>query len=341
MVNKRGDIKTVLNEIAKKVDPEIEKILCSSVLKKHQRIIKYQMSSGGKRLRPALAVLCCNMTGGKTKDVLSAAALLEILHNYTLIVDDIIDHSELRRNKPTVWKKYGKSIAECISMDYAASIFDAPKFKNSEEVYQVLARALKEIADGQILDILFEQGGREDEDYLTKNRYKEVSIKDYYSMISKKTASLFRACCEIGGICAGAKSRELELLKNFGFNLGMAFQIQDDILDMFGDEKDFGKQIKKDIVERKLGNIVILLAMKEFSPEEKKKFLNILRKKKITDTDVKRGLSLIKKTKVREKAIKLEMNFTKKAEQSLAVLPQNKWNKVLQELTKFLVTRKV
>ena len=153
--------------------------------------------------------------------------------------------------------------------------------------------------------------------------------------------SLFQACSEVGGICAKANDRKLKLLKGFGFNLGMAFQIQDDILDIFGDEKKLGKKIGKDIEERKLGNIIILLAMSEFSLKDKKKFLNILRKKRISSKDIKEGIDLIKKTKAQEKAYKLEMNYIKKAKQSLAKLPKNKWNKILVDLTDYLVKRKV
>jgi len=342
MTSKKENLRTVFIEIKKNANQAINKILSSSQDKKHQAIIKYQISCGGKRIRPGLAILTCRMAGGKQNDVLYPAAALEILHNYTLIVDDIIDHSNFRRKKPTVWKKYGKSIAECISMGYAASIFDLPAAqKNKEKVYPVLARTLKAITDGQILDILFEQRGREDEDYIQKNRYSQISIKNYFEMTSKKTASLLEACCEIGGICANATRKEILLLKDFGYNLGIAFQIQDDMLDMFGEEKKFGKKIGGDIIERKLGNIVMLSAFKEFSLKDKKSFLSILRKKKINNPDAKAGINLIKKTKAREKAYQLEMKFITKAKKSLNSLPKNKYNKYLQELTDLLVGRSV
>ena len=336
------DLKLEIKKITKAVDPAIDKILCFSVLKNHHDIIKYPISVGGKRIRPALAILTCQMMGGKAKDSLYPAASLEILHNYTLIIDDIIDHGELRRKKQTAWKKYGKVMAEFISMDYAASIFYFPEnIKNKEKITKILAKTLKAITDGQILDVLFEQGGREDEIYIVKNRYSRISIKNYFEMIRSKTASLFQACSEIGGICAKTQTKKIKLLKGFGFNLGIAFQIQDDILDIFGDEKKFGKKIGKDIEERKLGNIIILLAMSEFSLKDKKKFLNILRKKRISSKDIKEGIDLIKKTKAQEKAYKLEMNYIKKAKQSLAKLPKNKWNKILVDLTDYLVKRKV
>ncbi len=340
MANK-NNIKLILEKTAKRVDPIILKILCSSVFKNHHSVIKHQIEIGGKRLRPILTLLSCRMMGGKTKDALYPAAALEILHNYTLIVDDIIDHSDLRRGRPTVRKKYGVSLANIISMNYAASIFyPLAGVENKERIIRILATTLKTITSGQILDILFEQGGRDNEKYIVKNRYHRISLNDYFGMIGKKTASLTSACAEIGGICANASDKEIKILKNFGYNLGMAFQIQDDILDIFGDEKKFGKKIGKDIEERKLGNIVILLAMDEFSLKNKKQFLSILRKRKISNKDIKEGIGLIKKTNAQSRAYKLEINYVKKAKQSLARLPKNKWNDILSELTDYLVERK-
>ena len=340
--NNEVELKKVLKAYKTPVDSAIMKILFSSVIKGHQDLIKYQIEMGGKRLRPILAIISCKMMGGEMKNVLYPSAALEILHNYTLIVDDLIDRSELRRGKPTLWKKYGKSVADCVSMSYAASIFDLPANTSSKEkIYYILAKTLKVITDGQILDILFEQGGRQDENYVLKNRYSMVSTKDYYKMAGGKTASLFMSCMEVGGVCANAKEEELKCLKGFGYNLGMAFQIQDDILDIFGEEKKFGKKIGKDVEERKLGNVVMLLAMKDFSAKNKKIFLNILRKDKITNKDIKEGIALIKNTKAFERAVKLEMSYVRKAKNSLAKLPKNKWNKALEDLTDYLVKRKV
>jgi geranylgeranyl diphosphate synthase type I len=341
MAEKTGNIKNVLESITRKVDPVIEEILTSSVDKKNHELIKYQISCGGKRLRPVLAILGCKMMGGKEEDVLYPAAALEILHNYTLIVDDIIDHSAFRRGKPTVWKKYGVTMAECISVSYAGAIFDINhKCKCSEDIYIILSKTLKMLTDGQILDILFEQKGREDEHFITKNRYSLVTMDDYYNMVSKKTATLLRACCEVGGICANSSDEDITHLKNFGTNLGMAFQVKDDTLDMFGNEKKFGKKIGKDIIERKLGNIIILLAMKEFDSKEKKEFIKILKRDLINDKDVQRGIDMISKTGAQEKALKLELEYLDTAKDSLDKLPQNEYGDDLLEITNYLVNRK-
>jgi len=207
---------------------------------------------------------------GKKNDILYPAAALEILHTYSLIVDDIIDHSDTRRSRPTAWKKFGTSIAECISVDYGgALLYAVAKSPKPKVVAQLLARALKEIVDGEILDILFEQGGREEEAYVVSHRVKKVRVEDYMHMIGKKSAALFRTSCEIGAVVAGASRKEIRALQKYGWNLGIAFQISDDILDFYGKDK-FGKPKGQDIKERKLGNILILFALQELTDKKQK-----------------------------------------------------------------------
>ena len=329
-----------LNKYSKMVEPIILRLLVSDIDKKHQELVKYLIQTGGKRLRPALAAISCQMLGGKTKDVLWPSAGLEILHNYTLIVDDIIDNSRLRRGKPTLWAKFGKSIAECIGIGYAASIFQSVSKSNSSlSVSELFAKTLKKIFDGEIMDILFEQSGRIEEPYIVKNRYKNITENDYFDMAGKKTAYLFEACCEVGGIAANATKKQLLALRNYGFNLGIAFQISDDILDIFGEQETFGKKIGGDIAERKLGNIIMLYALKKLSSTERQRFLVILRKKKISEKDIKKAVKMIEKTNSRQKAELLAKKFVEKAKSSLNNLPQNKWKKLLAAIADLIIAR--
>jgi geranylgeranyl diphosphate synthase type I len=334
------NLEIFFRKVVKIVDPKIKEILDLYVDKKTRKLVNYQIEVGGKRLRPALAVASCLVCGGEINDVLYPAAGLEILHNYTLIIDDIIDNSDLRRGKPTTWFKFGRSIAQCVGMGYSATIFQAAnKSKNPIKTSELLAKALKAIVDGEILDILFEQSGREDEKYITANRYKKITQHDYFRMIDQKTVTLIQACCEIGGITAGAKKSEMATLKKYGFNLGIAFQIKDDILDIFGNEKKFGKKIGNDIKERKLGNIVIFYALRELPQPKRKKVLTILRKKEIKDKEIKEVIKLIKETKAKERAYLLGKDYTKKAKENLKFLPHNKWNEILNKIADFVIER--
>ncbi len=334
------EVESFLNNILKKIDPVIKRLLEAHIDKRFHKVIDYQAFTGGKRLRPALVLACSNLMKGKEKDVIYPAAGLELLHNSTLIVDDIIDHSRLRRKKPTVWFKFGQSIAECMGLDYLAASFEgASRSRKPAETTEIFSNALKTVVNGEMLDVLFEQSSREDP-FVQKNRFKKVNQKDYYAMISRKAASLAQACCETAGVNSKASKEQIRLLKDYGLNFGLAFQIRDDVLDIFGEEDTFGKKIGKDIQERKLGNIIVLLALKELNNKDKQKLLKIIKKKGIiNDKDIKQAIRLIKKTKSKEKAGQLADEFVEEAKQALEKLPQNKWNSLLENLVDFVVQR--
>ena len=334
------ELNSVLNKCSKLVEPVICDLLNSRIDKKNREIAEYQILTGGKRLRPALAMISCQLLGGKETDALLPAAGLEIIHNYSLIVDDIIDNGTLRREKPTVWAKFGKSIAECVAIDYAAATLQAASLsKEPAKISEIFAKAMKTIVDGEILDILFERQGREGEPYVVENRYEDITEKEYFKMAGKKTAGLLEACCEAGGIVASAKEKQLEALKNYGYNLGIAFQIQDDILDIFGEEKTFGKKIGKDIIETKGGNLVILFALKNLPEKEKGRILEIMKNKKIENGDIKEAIELISQTNSRELAYRSGKKFINKAKKSLDLLPKNEWSEVLVNLADFVMER--
>ncbi len=340
MVNVNNEFINFTEKMVQLVDRKIIEILSSGVDKKIKNLVNYQIMSGGKRLRPMLAILSCLACGGKIKDVLYPAAGLEILHNYSLIIDDIIDYSETRRNRPTIWARFGRSTAECISIDYAAATFQsANKSKNSFEVSEAFSKVMKNLVEGEILDNLFDIKKKKEEFYIVQNRYKKVLLKDYFNMIGKKTAILIQTCCEIGGLCAGAKKSQVECLKKIGFCIGMAGQIKDDILDVFGEENIIGKKIGRDIIQGNRGNIVILVAMKELSGRDKIIFCKILQKDKIIDKDVKIAIALIKKTDSYQKCMKIGRDFIVKAKKELNFLPQNKWNSTLSKFADFIVER--
>ena len=334
------NLEKVLKQLTRIIDPIIEKLLISYVDKKFRKIVTYSISTGGKRLRPALAIISCKMLGGKIEDVLHPAAGLEIIHNYSLIIDDIIDNSLMRRKKPTLWHRFGESMALCGAIDYSATILQsANRSKNSTLVAELFAKTIKKLVDGEILDILFEQSGRENEPFVCQSRYKKITMNDYFEMVKGKTGALLQASCLLGGICANAKEKELKALKNYGLNLGIAFQIRDDILDIFGEEKKFGKKIGKDIEERKGGNVVIILALEELSLKERENFLKILKKRKKTKKDIERAVKILQKTRAKEEAFKLGEKFIKKAKKSLGNLPQNQYNEILKKITDFVIKR--
>ena len=203
--------------------------------------IKYVLSIGGKRLRPTLALLSCNLFNDKIDDAIMPAVGLEIFHNFTLIHDDIIDQAPVRRNFPTVHNRWNINQA-ILSGDVMAFVANdcfmqvPPAYMI--KIFREFNKAAVEVCIGQQFDIDFEKAVI-------------VTEKEYLRMIELKTAVLLAASAKIGAIIGGADDKQADSLYEFGKNLGMAFQIQDDLLDSYGDIRFFGKTIGGDIVANK------------------------------------------------------------------------------------------
>ena len=334
------NITNKLSEIGRKVDPYLEKYLTIDLSDEFKEVVLHQVKTGGKRVRPALVILSCEACGGKEEDALPIAAAIELIHNYSLIFDDIIDHGEFRRGKPTTRKLYGDVMAMLAGLHYREAITEAINdSKNSHELHKIIAKTIKDLIEGERLDVLFEQAGRENESYIIKHRRSKVTLEEYLRMIRLKTASLIKTSCVVGGIVANAPDEYIKALEVYGEGIGIAFQIRDDILDIFAEEKKFGKKVGKDIIEHKLGNIVILYALEELDTDSREKLLSILRKDKVTDDDVRVAINIISKTKAKEKAYELGKSYVEKAITALDKLPQSKAKEYLIALAKFIIER--
>ncbi|MCX6234801.1 MAG: polyprenyl synthetase family protein [Bacteroidetes bacterium] len=203
--------------------------------------IKYTLALGGKRFRPVLMLMGCDLFGGDIEKVINPAIGLEVFHNFTLLHDDIMDNAPIRRGKPSVYKKWNTNIA-ILSGDtmfaVAYSYVAETEKKFLPDVLKVFTRTAKEVCEGQQYDLNYES-------------QEKVPIKDYMRMIRLKTAVLFGASLKIGSIIAGACEKDTENLYTFGENLGIAFQLKDDLLDIYGDESKFGKISGGDILDNK------------------------------------------------------------------------------------------
>jgi geranylgeranyl diphosphate synthase type II len=237
--------------------------------------VRYILSIGGKRLRPVLALMTCNLFRDKIDDAIIPAAGLEVFHNFTLVHDDIMDQASLRRNLPTVHAKWNINQA-VLSGDVMAFIANDCFLQTPPgvliKVFKVFNKAAVEVCIGQQLDMDFE-------------KISVVSHEEYLRMIELKTAVLIAASANIGAIIGGAGDRDSDLLYEFGKNLGLAFQIQDDLLDVYGDVAVFGKKSGGDIVTNKKTFLLIKalevatgstlkrlrkqIGARDFDPEEK------------------------------------------------------------------------
>lgn len=200
--------------------------------------IRYILEDGGKRIRPLLCLLACNAYGDRAEAALPAAVAVEVFHNFTLLHDDIMDKAELRRGRPTVhlkWCESGAILSGDAMLIFAYQILSGGNYGVLlPELLTVFNRAAMEVCQGQQYDMEFET--REG-----------VALEEYIEMIQLKTSVLLAAALEMGAIAGGAGAQQRRALYDFGVNLGLAFQIQDDLLDTYGDEATFGKTIGGDI----------------------------------------------------------------------------------------------
>ncbi len=219
--------------------------------------IEYTMSMGGKRIRPLLCLLAVQLFNGDTQEAVKPAIGLEIFHNFTLLHDDIMDNAEVRRNKPTVHKKWNNNVG-ILSGD--AMLINAYQYiskcntSNLKEVLQLFNDVAIGVCEGQQYDMDFE------------NRL-DVTIEEYLEMIRLKTAILLAGSLKLGALLANASSTEAELIYQFGINIGLAFQLQDDYLDTFGNQDTFGKKIGGDILCNKK-TYLLITALNNSSKED-------------------------------------------------------------------------
>lgn len=298
--------------------------------------IAYTLAAGGKRVRPQLAIIASQMFGGKDEDVLPAALALEIFHNFTLLHDDVMDKAEVRRGRPTVHIQWNENTAILSGDQMMIEAYT----QLSKVPTHALARALQlfnqmatEICEGQQYDVDFEQ----------KNN---VSIDEYLMMIRLKTSVLLANALQIGAYIAGATEEEQRALYQFGINIGLAFQIQDDILDVWGDPKTFGKAIGGDIACNKK-TFVYLQAMRLLGDEaislEAREELEDWYGKLLDDNKEKiaRVKEIFEQLGVREICEQVVADYTKKALQILDTLPQNAATEQLRQMAEKLLARSV
>ncbi len=237
--------------------------------------IDYILQLGGKRIRPVLTLMAADIFANEYQKALPAALAVEVFHNFTLVHDDIMDDAPLRRGKATVHEKW--DINTGILSGDAMLILAYQYFENYEpKIFQKLAKLFSktalEVCDGQQLDVDFE----------TRN---DVTIAEYINMIRLKTSVLVAAALKMGAIVAETEEENTDLIYDFGLNLGLAFQLQDDYLDTFGDPETFGKQVGGDIMENK--KTYLYLKALEVAKKEDKEKLAFFYKQKLKDNSIK------------------------------------------------------
>ena len=312
------------------INKEIEKLDWQKEPRGLYEPIEYTLASGGKRLRPTLALIAAQViaNGAALDEVVPAALALEVFHNFTLLHDDVMDRAHVRRGRETVHVKWNDNTAilsgDQMLIEAYKLLSDVPADK-LPKVLKWFNEMATGICEGQQYDVDFEH-------------MIQVSIEDYMKMIELKTSVLLAHAMRIGGYIAGANEDQQEALYQFGLHIGLAFQIQDDILDVYGDPKTFGKAIGGDIVCNKK-TLMLLTAMETASPEDKTELLQWLMTTDRNEEKIAAVTELYTRLSVREKCEAIMEQETAKALEQLDKLPQNEAAGRLRDMAEQLATR--
>ncbi len=288
--------------------------------------------NGGKRLRPFMVIKSCQILGGKTSNAMPAASAVEMVHNFTLVHDDIMDNDEMRHGVPTVHKKFGMSVAILagdVLFSKAYQIISNSKLSPSatNQITSRLAKACVEVCEGQIFDIKMAEEKR------------IPTQSEYIKMIGKKTAALFDVSCAMGAICATNKPQDISNLSTFGKNLGIAFQITDDLIGVMGDPKITKKPVGNDLREGKK-SLPILMAINSAKGENKKIILKAFGNPKASKSDLTKAVEVIRSLGIEENVRNQALKYAEHAEKALAKY-SGQAKKELIDLLDFVVKRSV
>lgn len=320
-----------IDEIQKKINDYIDNQKFEGNPEELYAPIEYILRQGGKRLRPTLCLLACDLFGGNMEDCMVPAVAAEIFHNFTLVHDDIMDQAPLRRGVETIYKKWGSDVAILSGDTMLIKAFQYVLNTNNKYRYEVFAELCKvalEVCEGQQLDLNFET--RDD-----------VTLDEYLEMIRLKTAVLLGSVLKIGAIVAGADEESQKIIYDFGVDIGMAFQLQDDVLDCYADVDVFGKMIGGDISDNKK-TYLYLYALGMAFEEDEQELRRLFKMPKGRDEEkIKRVLEIYDKYAVKHEVLaEIEEMFTVATMDLITKLDVDPGRKdVLLDYAKYLYNR--
>jgi geranylgeranyl pyrophosphate synthase len=316
------------------IDREIKKLIPEDSLKNLYDAMHYAFGSGGKRLRPILCLTVCKSLGADVKTALPFATAIELIHNFTLVHDDIEDGDVIRRNTQTIWKKYGIAhginIGDGMIFKAYESLLNSTQYLPQEKVLQLsnlVTHTVIKIIEGQCMEFNFRSKD-------------DVSIEEYMEMVWRKAGILFSAALSGGATIANASNEVKQALEEYGKKIGPAFQIRDDVLNLVGEKKKYGKEIGGDIKEGKR-TIIIIHCLKNCEAQEQKNILKILNKGRdnVSDADVEFVISTVKKYNSIEFAQKEAENLADQAKRALRKIDNKELTAALTELADFISKR--
>lgn len=320
-----------LTQISKPIREELEQFnkLFKDSLKSKVGIVdivtKYILKQKGKKVRPLLVLLSGNVAGGINERTYRGAILVELLHTATLVHDDVVDSAEKRRGLPSINAVWKNKVAVLMG-DYLLSrglliSVDGNDF----DFLRVVTNTVKRMSEGELLQI-------------KKTRKLDIDEETYFRIISDKTASLLSTCCEIGAMSAVKDDNKIKAMRDFGENLGLAFQIRDDILDYIGKTKVIGKPLGADIKDKKI-TLPLIHALKSASKKESGSIIKLIKNAK-NKNNIADILDFVNKYNGIEYADKIARNYAEKAKESLSIFENNESKNSLEQLVDFVIERK-
>lgn len=329
------DVLKHMEERARMVEHEIDRWVSRGLEPEIlARATRHLLEAGGKRLRPCLALTACEAVGGKAEDALEAAAAIELLHNFTLIHDDIMDQDEFRRNVKTVHVLLGVPVAVIAGDALFAKVFEALAANAKRlglegarvvELFDAVSKASFEICQGQVLDMLFE--GRAD-----------VSEAEYMRMVSGKTGALLEASMKVGALLGKGEPEQVRALAEYGRLIGLAFQMRDDVLGVAGEQEKFGKPIGSDVREGKQ-TLIVVRALATAPQEDKSTLLRALGKQDASEAELKTAIDVLKRAGAIDYVTERARELIAQAKSKLKALPESRAREILSELADFTIKR--
>ncbi len=327
-----SDVKEILGSYSSDIIGTIEDELDVITPNNLQEASIYLTKAGGKMLRPALSLITAEAVGGQKENALKAGSAIELIHTFSLIHDDIMDDDDMRRGMPSVHKVWGEDVAilagdTLFSKAFEIIINSDKELTSHAQINNALAAvadACVKICEGQALDMGFE------------NRF-DVTEDEYMEMIFKKTGALIAAATKVGAIMGGASDEVIDAMYEYGRLIGLAFQIQDDYLDLASDEETLGKPIGSDIGKGKM--TIIAINGLSSAGEDSEKLLEILKDENNSQEDIDLAIEILTKCGAIEYARNLAQDSVDQAKEVLEILPDSSSKQVLSDIADFVLGR--
>ena len=319
-----GDIYRDISEDLDRVEESLQ-FFSSSPIRLVSEISAYLFQKKGKRIRPALLLLCSRLLNYEGRDHILMAALVEFIHTASLIHDDIIDNADVRRGRDSVHTRWGPNVSVLLGDYLYIKTLGLSLRSEHPQIIRVLTDISAQMIEGELTE------------YAMSGNL-ELGEQDYFEIINKKTASLFSASCQIGGILGRATPAEEQSLVAYGQNLGMTFQIIDDLLDFSGNERELGKPILSDLSEGRI-TLPLIYTLNQDGHTNRQRLLDLLSDKKSAADGKKEILEIVKSNGALEYTYKRAEEYSIKSKETLSLFPASAHREALNLLSEFVLSR--